>query len=148
MTSTSRPGPVDLARLADVVTHLAGQLDIRHPDLRDVVPLTGTEVAVIREIHRHPHSTPTQIAEATGLQRSNVSTAVRTLEAGGLVVRGRVPDNARSVTLAPTAKAAEHVARIHTYWAERLAQAPAEALADAVSAVEALAAVSDALGRD
>ena len=146
MSNASHPSPEQLARLADVVLDLAHKLDIRHPDLRGVVPLTGTEIAVIREIHRTPHSTPTQIAEVTGLHRSNVSTAVRTLETGGLVVRKQVPDNARSITLVPTAKAAESIARINAYWVERLSTTPAEPLADAVAAVDALARVAASLG--
>jgi len=147
MSRASGPDHARLARLADVVRDLAHQLDIRHPDLRDVVPLTGTEIAVIREIHRRPGATPSQIAEATGLQRSNVSTAIRTLEAGGLVVREQQAGNARSVTLVPTEKAAESVGRIHAFWASRLGAAPSEALDEALDALDALARIASALGR-
>jgi DNA-binding MarR family transcriptional regulator len=141
----SPPPSAELAALADVVLDLAHKLDIRNPELRDVVPLTGTEISVMREIHRHPNSTPTQIAEATGLHRSNVSTAVRTLEAGGLVVREQVPDNARSITLAPTPLAAESMARVNAYWADRLAQAPADALDAALGALDALTRIAGSL---
>jgi DNA-binding MarR family transcriptional regulator len=141
------PPPTDaqLAELADVVTALAHQLDTRSPELRDVVPLTGTEIAVIRQIHRAPRSTPSQIAEATGLRRSNVSTAIRALEAGGLVVRDQLAGNARSVALVPTARAADSVARINAYWAALLRDVPSDALAAAVAAAPALARISDAI---
>lgn len=145
MSLPSEPSAKQLAELADVILDLAHKLDIRNPQLRDVVPLTGTEIAVIREVHRNPHSTPTQIAEATGLQRSNVSTAVRTLEAGGLVTRAQMPDNARSIALAPTTLAAESVERINQYWSEKLATAPTEALAQAVATLRALGQISTAL---
>lgn len=145
MPSSTQPTTEQLAALADVILDLAHKLDIRNPKLRDVVPLTGTEIAVIREVHRNPHVTPSQLAEATGLQRSNISTAVRTLEAGGLVVREIVPGNARSVTLVATERAAESVARINAYWAERLAQVPAEPLADAVAALDSLQQVAASL---
>jgi DNA-binding MarR family transcriptional regulator len=122
------------------------KLDIRNPELRDVVPLTGTEVSVIREVHRNPHVTPSQIAGATGLHRSNISTAVRTLEAGGLVVREQVPDDARSITLAPTARACESIARINAYWVDRLSETPAESLAEAVAALDSLRRIAASLG--
>jgi len=146
MSRASGPDHARLARLADVVHDLAHHLDIRQPELRDVVPLTGTEVAVIREIHRRPASTPSQIAEATGLQRSNVSTAVRTLEAGGLVVREQQPGNARSVSLVPTEKAAESVERINSFWAARLGVAEAADLETALGALDALSRIAATLG--
>jgi len=147
MSGPSGPDHARLAALADVIHDLAHQLDIRNPQLRDVVPLTGTEIAVMREIHRQPGSTPSQIAAAAGLQRSNVSTAERILEAGGLVVREQAEGNARSVRLVPTEKAAESVGRIHDFWAARLEVAPAEALEIADSALDALVRIADALGR-
>nr|WP_255670344.1 MarR family transcriptional regulator [Aeromicrobium wangtongii] len=115
--------------------------------MRDVVPLTGTEIAVIRQIHRAPRSTPSQIAESTGLRRSNVSTAIRALEAGGLVVREQLAGNARSVALVPTARAAESVARINAYWAALLHDVPADLLRAGVEAAPALAGISRAIVR-
>jgi DNA-binding MarR family transcriptional regulator len=145
MSAAPPPSPAQLAALADVIVDLAHKLDIKNPNLRDVVPLTGTEMVVIREVHRHPHVTPSQLAEATGLHRSNISTAVRTLETGGLVVREQVPGDARSITLAPTARAVESVARINAYWADRLAAAPAESLAEVVAALGALDRIAASL---
>jgi DNA-binding MarR family transcriptional regulator len=136
-----------LVELADVVLDLAHRLDTRNPELRDVVPLTGTEVAVIREIHRHPRSTPSQIATATGLHRSNVSAAVRSLVAGGLVVREQVAGNARSVALVPTDRAAQSVARIHAFWTALLRQVPEELLTGAVAATSALTRLTSDLPR-
>lgn len=137
-----------LADLADAVLELADKLDPRHPELRDVVPLTGTEVVVIRELHRHPHSTPSQLAAATGLQRSNVSTALRALEAAGLVLREQDGANARQVVLVPTAKAARNVESIRAFWAERLRHAPREDLLRLLAAAEALARVATHVGAD
>lgn len=142
------PKSEQLAALADVILELSHRLDIRYAPLGDVVPLTGTEMAVIREIHREPHLTPSQLASRTGLKRSNISTALRTLEAGGLVLREQMPDDARSFMLAPTERAAASVARVNTYWVERLAEAPAEALADAVAALASLQRITEALGAE
>ena len=145
MTSSARERDQQLAAFADVVLDLAHKLDLRHPDLRDVVPLTGTEISVIREIHKHPRATPSQIAEVTGLKRSNVSAAVRTLEAGGLVVREHLPGNARSIALMPTPKAAESIQRIHAHWSGLLARAPERALRDALAAHAALNEIAESL---
>jgi hypothetical protein len=62
MPTLPQPTPEQLAAMADVILDLAHKLDIRNPKLRDVVPLTGTEMAVIREVHRNPHMTPSQLA--------------------------------------------------------------------------------------
>lgn len=147
MTKRTAPTSAQLAHFADVVSELAHKLDIKHAGLRDVVPLTGTEVAVIRRIHGHPRSTPSQIAEATGLQRSNVSTAIRSLVAGGLVVRQEQAGNARSVELLPTRLAADSVARINDYWASLLREAPDDLLAEAMTGTETLARVADSISR-
>lgn len=146
MANASHPAPDRLAALADVILDLAHKLDIRNPLLRDVVPLTGTEIAVIREIHRTPHVTPTQLATVTGLHRSNISTAVRTLEAAGLVVREQVPGDARSIALAPTELAGVSIARINAYWVDRLSQTPPESLAEAAAALTALRDIAASLG--
>jgi DNA-binding MarR family transcriptional regulator len=146
MPTPTQPTSEQLAALADIILDLAHQLDIRNPKLRDVVPLTGTEIAVIREVHRNPHLTPSQLAATTGLHRSNISTALRTLETGGLVVRALVPDDARSITLAPTARAAVSIARINAYWVDRLAQTPTESLAGAVAALTSLKRIAASLG--
>lgn len=135
-----------LAALADVILELAAKLDLRHPQLRDVVPLTGTEIAVIREVHRHPRSSPSQIADATGLQRSNASTAIRNLESRRLVVREHPASDARYVELVPTELATEILGRIQSFWAERLRTVPDELLSEATSAAPLLERIAAALG--
>jgi len=134
-----------LADLADVVVELARHLDVRSPELRDIVPLTGTEVAVIREVHRATRPTPSRIAAATGLARSNVSTALRTLEARGLVVREHADGDRRTVRLVATPLADEHLARIHEFWGRRLGGVPDGVRDAALDALPALAALAEAL---
>lgn len=76
-----------------------------------------------------------------------MSTALRTLEARGLVVRDHPKGDGRTVELVATATADEHLARIHEFWARRLAQAPAEVRAAAIAAVPALTDLVAALAR-
>lgn len=134
-----------LAELAHAVLELSRKLDVRTPALRDLVPLTGTEVAVIRAVHRHPRCTPSQVAELTGLKRSNVSTAIRTLEAGGLIVREHPAGDGRTVELVPTPLANENVERIRQFWADQLRQIPDDLLAEVLSTTATLARVTDAI---
>lgn len=137
--------PADLADLADAVLELARHLDPHGPRVRDVVPLTGTEVAVIRQIVRTPRITPSQVATLTGQRRSNVSTAVKSLETRGFVVREHLAGDGRSVALVATELATDNIARLREFWLERLHQAPDELLERARDAAGTLAELADAL---
>ncbi|MEP9381229.1 MarR family transcriptional regulator [Nocardioides cheoyonin] len=143
----SSPAVTDaaLAELADAVLELARKLDVRRPEVRDVVPLTGTEVAVIRQIERTPRISPTQLATATGLQRSNVSTAIRSLEARGMVVREHPAGDGRAVELVATELATENIERLRAYWAQRLGQLDPALLIEGVAALDVLRRLGDAL---
>lgn len=113
-----------LADLIDALIEFAHRVQPRGDELREVVPLTGMEIAVIRAIHRTPHITPTQIAAATGLQRSNVSTAIRSLEGRGLLHREHPPGDSRVVQLTATELAVHNLEQIRQIWVERLHHAP------------------------
>ncbi|GAA1493768.1 MarR family winged helix-turn-helix transcriptional regulator [Curtobacterium herbarum] len=112
-----------LARLADVVLSVARELDPTGPRALDVVPLTGTEVMVMRWVDTNPGTTPSATAEATALRRSNLSVALGSLVAKGMVERRAHPDDARTAQLFPTARAAESVALLRSRWAATLRSA-------------------------
>ena len=109
-----------MAELADLVLVLARDLAQVAGD--DVVELTPTEAAVIRCIDRHPAATPSAVAQATGLHRSNLSVTLRSLEAKGMVDRSHDDQDRRSVLLRPTPLAHEQVARLRKAWAARVAE--------------------------
>lgn len=117
-----------MAELADLVLVLARDLAQVAGD--DVVELTPTEAAVIRCIDRHPAATPSAVAQATGLHRSNLSVTLRSLEAKGMVDRSHDSHDRRSVLLRPTALAHEQVARLRTAWAARVAEGLGDASGD------------------
>lgn len=115
------PAPDDaLAQLADVVLRVARELDpsVRRSD--DVVPLTGTEVLVMRWVETNPGTTPSATAEATALRRSNLSVALGALVAKGMVERRPHPGDARLAQLFPTALAAESIGVLKARWAGTL----------------------------
>lgn len=138
-----QPSDEALADFADAILEIARRLAPRGQDLRDIVALTGTEIAVIREVHRSARISPTQIAAATGLKRSNVSTALRSLEARGLLERRHPVGNDRSIELVATADAAENLQRVRAIWAQRLRQAPPALLQNGATAAPALQAIAD-----
>jgi DNA-binding MarR family transcriptional regulator len=115
------PTPDDvLAQLADAVLRVARELDPAAQRSEDVVPLTGTEVLVMRWIDTNPGTTPSETADATALRRSNLSVALGALVAKGMVERRTHPGDARLAQLYPTERATESIGVLKGRWAETL----------------------------
>jgi DNA-binding MarR family transcriptional regulator len=112
-----------LAELAETILRVARELDPHGALAASVIPLTGTEVAVMRWIDRNPGTSPTAAAEAAGLLKSNLSAALRSLVAKGMVERRQDPLDARLVQLHPTEAATQNIQRLRAHWATRLEQA-------------------------
>ncbi|WP_432484474.1 MarR family winged helix-turn-helix transcriptional regulator [Kineococcus esterisolvens] len=125
MGTTAQPPPADgeLADLADLLMTVARDLQGRHGTVEGVVALTATETTVMRHLDRNPGTSPSAAAAATGLQRSNLSATVRSLEAKGLVERSHDAHDGRAVALHPTALAARNLGLLRTHWASRLRRA-------------------------
>lgn len=103
------------ADLAEVVLRVARELTFReHPD---AVRLTPTAGNVMRFIDEHPGAAPSEIAEAVGLLRSNLSGALRDLERLGFVERRSDPTDGRGALLFPTAASAQNLDAIRADWA-------------------------------
>lgn len=153
MTSPTSMPPSDaqdpedplLAELGDAVVTLARALQHGAHERADVIPLTGTEVMVLRWVDRHPGATPSSTAQGVGLRRSNLSAAVRGLVAKGMLTREADPADSRSVRLAPTDRARESSRAIRAHWGRELAaRLPDLTAADR----EVLARTVRILGRD
>ena len=121
----------DLAALADAVLALAHQLERRGTTARQMAALTGSEVMVLREIHRRPGITATRIASATGTQRSYISALAHSLEQRGLLHRCDPSDGDRGVGFRLTDRAEADFRLVQEQWVARLRTAPAELLAAA-----------------
>ncbi|WP_228504443.1 MarR family winged helix-turn-helix transcriptional regulator [Curtobacterium sp. VKM Ac-1395] len=109
-----------LADLADLVLRVSREIDPNGSSALDVVPLTGTEVLVLRWVDMHPGTSPSATAEATALQRSNLSAALRSLVAKGMVDRCVDPRDARLVQLFATEQAAANIRVLRAHWAGKL----------------------------
>ncbi|AQT79517.1 hypothetical protein B1R94_09895 [Mycolicibacterium litorale] len=108
----------ELADLAEAILGVGRELRLGMDP--DIVELTASEAHVMRHIDHHPGVTPSGVARATGLQRSNLSTALRGLERRGFVERRTDPNDARGVNLFPTARAADNLTRLRRQWARQL----------------------------
>jgi DNA-binding MarR family transcriptional regulator len=115
-----------MADLADLILALARTITTESLLDEQVVELTATEINVMRFVDRHPGTSPTEVAAATGLQRSNLSRALRTLEAKGLVKRSTGRGDARQAQLNPTRRAEANLRRLRANWSRLLGNAGAD----------------------
>ncbi|NTW42114.1 MAG: winged helix-turn-helix transcriptional regulator [Cellulomonadaceae bacterium] len=120
--ATGAPG-TELADLAEAMLAIAREIRAYLPAGDDLVHLTMTESNVMRHIDRHPGTTPSATAAATGVARSNLSAALRSLEAKGFVVLSRDETDHRGVHLEATPAAGANLALLRERWAGLLADA-------------------------
>jgi DNA-binding MarR family transcriptional regulator len=118
-----QPRAEQLADLADVVMAVARVVKAQSSAEPAVLELSATEITVMRYIDHHPDVSPSVVAAATGLQRSNLSRALRDLEAKGLVRRSADPSDSRHAVLHSTERAAENLTRLRGIWARLLSDA-------------------------
>ena len=111
----------ELAELAQLILSAAREIRFRGYDDPEAVSLNPSEANVMRCIDGHPGTTPSAVADATGLRRSNLSAALRELESQGLVERRVDPNDGRGVNLFPTPRAARNLALVQSEWAKALA---------------------------
>ncbi|WIN00313.1 MarR family transcriptional regulator [Actinoplanes oblitus] len=108
-----------LADLADLILNVGRLVRARTPEESPhVVPLNETERQVMRVVDLYPGAAPSEIARRTRLQRTNVSTALRSLEGKGMI--SRVAAAGRGVAVHPTELAAANLRVLRAGWAREL----------------------------
>ncbi|MFJ3383188.1 MULTISPECIES: MarR family winged helix-turn-helix transcriptional regulator [unclassified Curtobacterium] len=105
------------ADLAESVLTLAREIRLREAELEDTISLTPSYAQVMRYVSTHPGATPSETADATGLLRSNLSTALRELEKIGFVEKRQSAEDGRGVRLYPTDTALGNLGRVREQWA-------------------------------
>ena len=108
-----------LADLADLVLNVGQEIKMLATD-GPSIPLTLTESNVMRFVDRHPGTSPSALADGTGLHRSNMSAALRSLEDKGMIARAHDGEDGRAITVAPTAMAATNLVRLRNSWSTGL----------------------------
>jgi DNA-binding MarR family transcriptional regulator len=123
MPRKRRPPDEQWAELADHVLEIAREIQVRAYASPEAVSLTPSEGTVMRHLFRHPGALPSQVAFATGLQRSNLSTVLRGLEEKGLIERVADPEDGRWVRIHPTPKAIRNYEIVRREWGAATAAA-------------------------
>jgi DNA-binding MarR family transcriptional regulator len=134
------------AEFADLVLIIAREIQFRGYDAKEAVSLSPSEGVVMRHLFRHPGSLPSEVAFATGLQRSNLSTVLRGLEDKGLIDREPHADDGRAVHIRPTRKAIRNFQLVRREWAAAVAEAAPDSARPA-GALPLLEKIADGLVR-
>jgi DNA-binding MarR family transcriptional regulator len=118
-----RPTEEQWAEFADHVLEIAREIQFRPYASSEAVSLTPSEGTVMRYLFPHPGALPSQVASATGLQRSNLSAVLRGLEKKGLIERVADPEDGRWVRIHPTARAIRNYELVRSEWGAIVATA-------------------------
>ncbi|RWN00891.1 MAG: MarR family transcriptional regulator [Mesorhizobium sp.] len=123
--SSARKAPpaVRWADLADLILTIAREIQFRGYRDEKALSLSQSEGMVMRHLVAHASATPSQIATATGLQRTNVSTVLRDLEGKGLIERHVDPQDRRGVSVHRTRRGAHNYALVRKEWATAVSEA-------------------------
>ena len=145
MPERSGPGPAAAgdarwADLADLILVIAREIQFHGYTDPHAVPLTQSEGMVMRYLHDRPGAAPSQIAAATGLQRTNLSAVLRGLEGKGLAERRASPEDRRGATIHPTERGTRNYALVRQEWASAVSGAASH---DASRLQETLALLSE-----
>ena len=107
----------DIAALSDFAELIlaVGRL-IQLPGEQSAAACTPIESSVLRFISRNPGTSARAASEATLLTSSNFSRVLRDLEARGLLSRRADANDARRVSLYPTARARQSRRRLGEQW--------------------------------
>ena len=108
--------PVRWADLADLILIIAREIQLRGYRDEKALSLSQSEGRVMRHLVAHASATPSQIAAAIGLQRTNVSTVLRDLEGKGLIERHVDPEDRRGVSVHRTRRGADNYALVRKEW--------------------------------
>ncbi|MFI6833770.1 MarR family winged helix-turn-helix transcriptional regulator [Kribbella sp. NPDC050241] len=111
------------AELADLALIISREIQYRgYTDTR-AVGLTQSEGMVMRYLLEGEPAAPSQIAAATGLQRTNLSTTLRGLEHKGLIQRRANPSDGRGVTVSRTERGRVNHVTVRHEWATAVGEA-------------------------
>ena len=120
---TRRDGDPRWAELADLALVIAREIQFLGYRDPAAIPLTQTEGTVMRYVNGHDGAAPSQIADATGLQRTNLATVLTGLQRKGLIERRASPQDGRAATIHGTDRGRANYALVRGEWADAVAAA-------------------------
>lgn len=131
------------ANLADLILILSRQVRFHGEGVRLSLP----EGLIMRHLVHHGPTAPSRIAIATGLQRTNVSTALLSLQRKGLVRREASTGDGCRITVCPTRRGHTAYHLIRRRWAATMSAAAARDGAGLDEALSLLVAIRDGVLR-
>ena len=136
------------ADLADLALVISREIQYRGYTDERALSLTQSEGMVMRYLLQGGEpAAPSQIAAATGLQRTNLSTVLRGLERKGLIQRKTNPDDRRGVSVSPTERGHANYTLVRHEWAAAVATAANNDTTHLDAALALLTAIKDGLVR-
>jgi DNA-binding MarR family transcriptional regulator len=144
-TTRGSTGEQGWAELADLILIISREIQFRGYSDERAVALTQSEGMVMRFLLQGDPAAPSQIAAATGLQRTNLSTVLRGLEQKGLIQRQANPSDGRGVTVCPTERGRSNYAVVRHEWATAVAAAAGQDTGHLDAAITLLTAIKDGL---
>lgn len=133
------------AELADLVLIISREIQFRRYTDEQAVHLSQSEGMVMRYLKSDPDATPSRIAAATGLQRTNLSTVLRGLEQKGFIERRAHSDDGRGVTVHATERGRSNTVLVRREWAATVAEAAHHDTEHLEAALSLLSAVENGL---
>ena len=133
------------ADLADLALVISRELQYRPYSDERAHSLTQSEGMVMRHLIGDGPASPSQIAAATGLQRTNLSTTLRGLAHKGLVERQADPSDGRGVTVSATDRGRSNYAVVRREWAGAVGGAAGHDTTHLDAALALLTTVKDGL---
>ncbi|WP_043665108.1 MarR family winged helix-turn-helix transcriptional regulator [Streptomyces xylophagus] len=135
------------AELADLVLIISREIQFRRYADERAVHLSQSEGMVMRYLKSDPTATPSRIAAATGLQRTNLSTVLRGLEEKGFIERRAQSDDGRGVTVRSTERGRSNTVLVRQEWAATLSEAAGHDTEHLDAALALLSTVENGLTR-
>ncbi len=133
------------ADLADLALIISRELQYRGYSDTRAVGLTQSEGMVMRYLLQGEPAAPSQIAAATGIQRTNLSATLRGLEHKSLIQRQRNRGDGRAVTVSPTDHGRSNYALVRHEWATAISEAAGRDDTHLDAALTLLTTIKDSL---
>ena len=133
------------AELADLALIISREIQYRGYSDPEAIGLTQSEGMVMRYLRDGEPAAPSQIAAATGLQRTNLSTTLRCLEKKGLIKRQANPTDGRGVTVSTTERGRANSVRVRREWAKAVSDAAGHDDSHLDAALDLLTAIKNGL---
>jgi DNA-binding MarR family transcriptional regulator len=131
-----------------LVLIVAREIQFRGYTDERATPLTPSEGMVMRYLQSHNAANPTQIAAATGLQRTNLSTVLRGLERKELIEKHACSHDARGIAVHLTKRGTINYTAARREWATAVSAAAGHDATDLDAALRVLGIVEKGLVRN